>query len=181
MYFETERLILRTISIKEAELLQDFLKRNRAFLEEWEPKREDGFFAIDNIRNIIKCELEINSSKNGLSLYIFKKDEKRIIGNVKLNNIVYGVFLSCFAGYKLDKDEQGKGYMTEALGEIVRIAFEEYELHRIEANIMPRNKASIRVVEKTGFIKEGTSKKYLRINGKWEDHDHYVILNEDME
>lgn len=181
MFFETEQLVLRTLSVDEAPLLQDYLERNRAFLEEWEPKREDGFYAIDNIRNIIKSETEVNVSKNGLSLYIFKKEENRIIGNIKLNNIVYGVFLSCFAGYKLDKKEQSKGYMTEALGEMVRIAFEEYKLHRIEANIMPRNKASIRVVEKAGFVNEGTSRKYLKINGKWEDHEHYVVLNEDME
>lgn len=181
MYFETERLILKTLSVDEASLLQDFLKRNRAFLEEWEPKREDGFYATNNIRNIIEAETEVNASKNGLSLYIFKKGGGRIIGNIKLNNIVYGVFLSCFAGYKLDKNEQSKGYMTEALSEIVRIAFEEYKLHRIEANIMPRNKASIRVVEKAGFIKEGISKKYLKINDKWEDHEHYVVLNKAVE
>lgn len=181
MYFETERLILRTLSIDDASLLQDYLQSNRGFLEEWEPKREDGFYTIDNIRNIIMSETEVNANKNGLSLYILRKEENRIIGNIKLNNIVYGVFLSCFAGYKLDKYEQSKGYMTEALGEMVRIAFEEYKLHRIEANIMPRNKASIRVVEKAGFVKEGTSRKYLKINGKWEDHDHFVILNENME
>lgn len=181
MRFETERLILRSLGIKESSLLFEYLNRNRDFLEIWEPKREDDFYTIDSIENLMKTEIENSANKNGLSLYIFKKGEDRIIGNIKLNNIVYGVFLSCFAGYKLDKDEQGKGYMTEALGEIVRIAFDKYKLHRIEANIMPRNKASIRVVEKAGFIKEGTSKKYLRINGKWEDHDHYVILNEDME
>lgn len=181
MFFETERLVLKTLSLDEASLLQDYLERNRAFLEEWEPKREDGFFRIDNIRNIIKSEYEVNKNKNGLSLYILKKGENRIIGNIKLNNIVYGVFLSCFTGYKLDKNEQRKGYMTEALREMVRIAFEEYKLHRIEANIMPRNKASIRVVEKSGFVNEGTSRKYLRINGKWEDHDHYVVLNQEIE
>lgn len=181
MIYRTKRLILRSINIDEAYLLHDYMQRNRVFLEQWEPKREDSFYTLENIKSIISTEIDDNANKKGLSLYIFKKDEDRIIGNIKLNNIVYGVFLSCFTGYKLDKDEQGNGYMTEALSEMVRIAFEKYKLHRIEANIMPRNKASKRVVEKMGFVNEGTSRKYLKINGKWEDHEHYVVLNEDME
>jgi ribosomal-protein-alanine N-acetyltransferase len=59
--------------------------------------------------------------------------------------------------------------------------FGEYGLHRIEANIMPRNAASLRVVEKAGFHREGLAKKYLKINGVWEDHIHMVLLNDRME
>lgn len=71
--------------------------------------------------------------------------------------------------------------MTETVNEVVRYAFESLGLHRIEGNIMPRNKASIGVVEKCGFVNEGTSRKYLKINGVWEDHIHFVKINEAME
>ncbi len=71
--------------------------------------------------------------------------------------------------------------MTEAIVKMVAIAFEKLSLHRIEANIIPRNTRSIRTVEKAGFEYEGISKKYLKINGVWEDHVHMVILNEAME
>lgn len=64
---------------------------------------------------------------------------------------------------------------------MIAIAFRDLELHRIEANIMPHNKASLRVVEKQGFQFEGLAKKYLKIDGKWEDHIHMVLLNEEME
>jgi ribosomal-protein-alanine N-acetyltransferase len=64
---------------------------------------------------------------------------------------------------------------------VVEYAFNELKLHRIEANIIPRNAGSIRAVEKAGFTCEGTSKKYLQINGVWEDHAHYVRLNEKVE
>jgi ribosomal-protein-alanine N-acetyltransferase len=71
--------------------------------------------------------------------------------------------------------------MTEAVKAVVDYGFNTLALHRIEANIMPRNIASLRVVGKLGFINEGLSKKYLKINGQWEDHIHMVIFNEVME
>lgn len=86
-----------------------------------------------------------------------------------------------FLGYRLDYKEINNGYMTEAVKKLIEVAFKEYNLHRIEGNIIPTNKSSIRVVEKLGFVCEGLSTKYLKINGKWEDHMHYVILNEELE
>ena len=71
--------------------------------------------------------------------------------------------------------------MTEAIEAVVDYAFRELRLHRIEANIMPRNAASLAVVRKLGFHEEGLALRYLKINGKWEDHLHMVRLNEDME
>ncbi len=181
MIYETKRLLLKPLDKSDSPLLREYLLSNKSFLEQWEPKREADYFEIDSIEKMLKFEKQAANERNALSLYIFKKDDGKLIGNVKLSSIVYGIFLSCFAGYKLDKDELGKGYMTEALREVVRIAFEEYGLHRIEANIMPRNKASRKVVKKLGFKKEGKANKYLKINEVWEDHIHYVLLNENIE
>lgn len=78
----------------------------------------------------------------------------------------------------MDERWVDQGYMTEAVARVARIAFQELRLHRIEANIMPWNKRSLRVAEKCGFVGEGVSRAYLRINGKWEDHVHMVLLND---
>lgn len=78
----------------------------------------------------------------------------------------------------MDKENLNKGYITEAVKKGIEIIFKEYELNRIEAPITPNNKASIRVVQKLGFENEGISKKYLKVNGKWEDHMRWVLLNE---
>ena len=86
--------------------------------------------------------------------------------------------MSCHLGYKLDKDFINRGYMTEAAREGIEIIFNEYGLHRVEANIMPKNPRSVRVVQKLGFYNEGLARKYLKINGKWEDHVHWVLLND---
>ena len=76
----------------------------------------------------------------------------QIIGTVGLNNIVRGCFHSCFLGYKLDQDFLNRGYMTEAVRAAVDYAFGPLALHRVEANIMPHNQASLRVAEKCGFL-----------------------------
>lgn len=98
-----------------------------------------------------------------------------------LNNIVRGCFHSCFLGYKLDQDFLNRGYMTEAVRAAVDYAFGPLALHRVEANIMPHNQASLRVAEKCGFQPRGWPRRYLCINGVWEDHLHMVRLNAAME
>ncbi len=181
MYYLTQRLILRSLEIDEANLYLDYLVRNKDFLTQWEPKRNEEFYTLKNAENILQQKLFENETKKGVHLFLFLKDEKTLIGSISISNILWGAFLSCFLGYKLDKDYINKGYMTEGIEEVISICFNDYKLHRIEANIIPRNAASIRVVEKLGFEYEGTSKKYLEINGVWEDHHHFVLLNESVE
>ncbi|MBI3259581.1 MAG: GNAT family N-acetyltransferase [Ignavibacteriae bacterium] len=81
-------------------------------------------------------------------------------------------------GYSIDSEFAGQGIMTSAIKAIVHYAFSELLLHRLEANVMPRNIRSKRVLEKCGFQKFGFSPKYLFINNDWEDHDNYMILAE---
>lgn len=181
--YETERLLLKVLDGKAAKLVLDYVKRNKEFLDEWEPAKSEGFYEMDYHVKQLNKDLEEIERGNSLRLWIFRKEDsktERIIGSVGFSNIVRGGFLSCFLGYKLDKDEINKGYITEAIKKGIDIMFNEYGLHRIEANIMPRNNRSLRVVEKLGFKYEGTSPRYLRINNKWEDHVHMVLLNDNM-
>jgi len=179
--YATARLTLRPLTPADSLLLQDFLVRNRQFLQEWEPKRDDAYYSIDSAQSLIDSNTVANDNKTGLSLYLLRMGEEKIIGHIGLSNIVYGPFLSCFLGYKLDFEETNKGYISEGLQRVIQVAFDDYKLHRIEANVMPRNIRSIKVLEKLGFEQEGVSKRYLKINGKWEDHLHYVLLNPKVE
>jgi len=179
--YETERLILKVLDKSYAKLVLDYYLRNKLFLEPWEPLKSRGFYTKQYQEELLDNELFYINSKRSLRLWIFKKeDSSRIIGSVSFSNIVWGAFLSCYLGYKLDKDEINKGYMTEAIQKGIEVMFNEFGLHRIEANIMPKNKPSLRVVEKLGFYYEGLAYKYLKINGKWEDHIHMVLLNESL-
>jgi [ribosomal protein S5]-alanine N-acetyltransferase len=178
---DTERLKLISLDTSHTELLFDFLIRNAEFFRPWSPLYEDGYFELENHRkHLLKIQQDTIEGK-GIKFGIFlKKDPNKIIGTVSFMNIIYGPFLSCFAGYRTDEKHNGKGYTSEALKCGLDFVFRELNLHRVEANIVPKNIASIRVVEKLGFKMEGRSKKYLQINGKWEDHLHYAILNEKL-
>lgn len=161
-----------------AEQVIDYYKRNKEFLKEFEPVRNEEFFSLEYQRKVLKEEMLEYKKKTAFRFYIISMEQpSKIIGIIGLNNVVWGAFCSAFLGYKLDKDFVNKGYMSAAVEMLTKYAFEELGLHRIEANVMPKNKASLRVLEKNHFINEGISKYYLNINGVWEDHIHMVKIN----
>ncbi|MCI9147635.1 MAG: GNAT family N-acetyltransferase [Hungatella sp.] len=182
MTLETKRLYLLSPAGADPQRVADYLRRNREFMECFEPAREEKYYSRSFQEEALRQQAKDWEDGKGYRFYISpKEDEGLIIGFAALNNVVMGPFCSCFMGYQLDKDYLRRGLMTETVNEVVRYAFESLGLHRIEGNIMPRNKASIGVVEKCGFVNEGTSRKYLKINGVWEDHIHFVKINEAME
>lgn len=175
--YKTSKVVLRELDLRDTELLYNFLLDNRDFLKPWEPLRTKNYFEIDNIKSLINSQITESKSQRGFSLGIFVNNDSTLIGQVTISNIVYGPFLSCFLGYKLGEKFTGNGYMSEAIKLVIDICFNEYKLHRIEANVMPRNLKSSNVLKRLNFKNEGLSHDYLKINGKWEDHNHYVILN----
>jgi [ribosomal protein S5]-alanine N-acetyltransferase len=176
---ETNDLILRPADMKFAESVLRYYRRNQAFLEPFEPKRDPAFFTYERQEAALRQEVAAARRKSAFRFYIWTKaDPQTVIGRIGLSNIVWGCFLSCFLSYNLDAGHTNQGYMTQAVTAVSQYAFQTLRLHRIEANVMPRNRASRRVLEKCGFREEGVSKQYLKINGVWEDHVHMVLLNE---
>ena len=102
-----------------------------------------------------------------------------IVGQLSLSQIFYRGFQNAYLGYHLFGGFTGHGYMTEAVSMVLRYAFEELELHRVEANVQPHNRASIAVLKRNGFTREGFSRRYLKINGRWRDHERWAIIVED--
>jgi len=102
-----------------------------------------------------------------------------IVGQITLSQIFRKSFQSAYLGYQLFNGFTGRGYMTEAVRQLLQKAFTELDLHRIEANVQPENKASIAVLKRNGFSKEGFSKRYLKIGGRWRDHERWAIIKED--
>ena len=177
---ETERLVGRVPEKSMAALVLDFYTRNRDFLEPYEPERPPEFYTLEEQRRLLRQARTDREEGRGCSFWLFRKGEpERAIGYIALNNIVRGAFQSCFLGYKMDGTEINQGYMTEAVRACAELAFRRLGLHRIEGNIMPRNRPSLRVAEKCGFQEEGMARAYLRIHGVWEDHIHMVRLADD--
>lgn len=176
--FETERLLLREAGFRDGRAAAAYYLRNREFLSPWEPLHDADFFTASGQRRLMRADRRGRRNDAGLRLWIYLKEDQSSVpvGNIAISNVVRGAFESCFLGYRLDEKESGKGYMTEAVRKMVEIAFSRFELHRVEANVMPRNTASIRVLEHCGFHLEGLSEKYLSIAGRWEDHLRYARI-----
>jgi ribosomal-protein-alanine N-acetyltransferase len=175
---KTDRLLLCPLGAEHAETVQDYLLRNKAFFKPWSPIPAPDFFELESIEKRMHQEKWNASQKKQLRFYIFSVTDKAkqyILGDIHYSNLIFGAFQSCFLGYKTDQRACGKGIMTEALQATNAYLFEHWGLHRIEANIMPSNKASLRVVEKLNFDKEGLARNYLNINGQWEDHLRFAL------
>jgi len=112
-------------------------------------------------------------------LLVCHRNDDAIVGLVNLSQIFRGGFQSAYLGYQVGAPFAGRGYMTEALQLVLRYAFDKMKLHRLEANIQPNNIASIALVKRAGFTKEGYSPRYLKICGRWRDHERWAILAED--
>lgn len=107
------------------------------------------------------------------------RETDELVGVANLSEIVRGLFRSAYLGYYGSVLHSGQGLMREGVGLLLRHAFQTLKLHRIEANIQPGNTSSVRLVRALGFRKEGFSPKYLKIGGKWRDHERWALLVED--
>lgn len=161
------------------EAVADYVSRNREFLQPYEPSHPEEYYTVRFWKKILPAQLMEMEHGRGMYFYIAEAGgADRVIGTINLTNIVMGPFCSCFLGYRLDQALLNRGYMTEAVSLLTDYAFSGLGLHRIEANVMPRNARSLRVLEKCGFHPEGLAQRYLQINGVWEDHIHMVRLND---
>ena len=111
-------------------------------------------------------------------LFVCLRDGGAIVGYMNISQIVRGTFQSAFLGYGAVAAYAGRGYMSEGLQLVLARAFTELKLHRLEANIQPANTASIALVRSAGFVREGFAERYLKIGGRWRDHEHWAIRAE---
>jgi ribosomal-protein-alanine N-acetyltransferase len=111
-------------------------------------------------------------------LLVCRRDDGAIVGYYNISEIVRGFFQSAFLGYGAVALYAGHGYMSEGLQLVLARAFRDLRLHRLEANIQPGNAESIALVQRGGFVREGFAERYLKIGGRWRDHEHWAIRSE---
>jgi ribosomal-protein-alanine N-acetyltransferase len=176
------RVELRPLKASDWDQWREVRVRSRDWLEPWEPFGEPG--TADPVSDAEAFKARCGAWERqrhfdaayGFGIFLRKG---RFIGEVSLGSVQRGPFQSASVGYWIDEAEAGRGYMPEAVMLVIRFAFEDLGLHRVEAAIVPRNKASRRVAEKIGLRDEGTSDRFLQIRGVWEDHVRYAITAED--
>jgi ribosomal-protein-alanine N-acetyltransferase len=177
---ETARLCVRPAAETDVQSVAEFFRSNREFLAPWEPVRSAEFYTEQYWAQQLGRNRMEQQAGLGLRTFLFAGEGRdRVVGTANLNQLIRGVFHSCFLGYSLAEREQGKGLMAEALIGLLSHAFSELRLHRIAANYMPRNERSGLLLRKLGFVVEGYARDYLQIAGKWEDHVLTALLNPD--
>lgn len=172
-----EQIYLRFYKPSDASELTNLHIRNRAFFQRVSPLLPEAFYTEKHQQMRIERALKKSDEGELYAFGIFLKATDKLVGDIYLTQVVRGELQNCYTGFTLDKEHNAKGYTTEALQLVVDFAFKELKLHRIEAGAMPDNIASIRVLEKVGFKKEGIAKENLKINGKWTDHQILAIIN----
>jgi len=165
------RVLLRPLSVADKEEFLALARSSAAFLAPWvsPPTRADQFSVY-----LGKCR---RSDYRGL--LACRRSDSTLLGSISISQIVRGRFRSAYLDYWIGARFARQGYMTDALRLAVRYAFRRLKLHRVEANIQPENTASLRLVKRLGFLCEGYSRRYLRIDGKWKDHERWAVLAED--
>jgi ribosomal-protein-alanine N-acetyltransferase len=153
-------------------------EQSRGFLQPWEPTwPQDDVSRLAYRRRIKRYvrELELDQA---YPFFVFRHDGQ-LVGGVTISQIRRGVSQTCSIGYWMGERFAGKGHMSAAVRALAPFAFETLKLRRIEAACLPRNLASIRLLEKTGFVREGYAREYLCIDGRWQDHLLYALLRSD--
>ena len=175
------RITLRSLKKDDFTQWQEVRQQNHDWLTKWEPLRSPGQKDPAKDRNVFeaRCRSRQRESQlgTGWGFGIFIGD--CFIGEINLNNVTRGAFQSSHVGYWIAEDKAGNNYTPEALVVLMRFAFEELGLHRLQISIVPRNLPSRRVVEKLNLRCEGLSEKYLEIGGTWEDHLRFAVTSEE--
>ncbi|MCM3750274.1 GNAT family N-acetyltransferase [Paenibacillus pasadenensis] len=171
------RVYIRFPEERDAAPLTVMYKNNREFFQQFSPHNAEEFYTEPYQLKMIYESKNDALEDRRYSFVICLKEEDRVIGSIDLSFVARGVLQSCMVGYSLDQAYNGKGYMTEALKQVVQYAFDKLKFHRVTGEASPRNPGSIRVLEKAGFQKEGIARSNVKINGKWEDHQVLAIIN----
>jgi [ribosomal protein S5]-alanine N-acetyltransferase len=154
-------------------------ERSRAFLTPWEPVWPADDLTRPAFRRRIRRQAEEIGRDETYPFFVFRQGDDALLGGLTLGQVRRGVAQAATLGYWMGVDHAGKGYMSRAVRAALGYAFGPMRLHRIEAACIPGNLRSMGLLESCGFRREGYARSYLRINGVWQDHLLFAILDSD--
>lgn len=171
-----QRVFLRPAWASDRAAFVALRRASRSEFERWEPEPAPGVDPFGD--RSFDREISVVGDGGECRWLICRVGDGALVGRVTLGTIERGPFQNGRLGYWIGTEFSGRGYMTEAIGLVLRRAFGVMGLHRVCANIMPSNVGSRRVLERNGFVREGYSEKYLQIAGVWADHERWAITAE---
>ncbi|ASK79315.1 30S ribosomal protein S5 alanine N-acetyltransferase [Paraphotobacterium marinum] len=170
LLIRADRVYMEIFSLKHVDNILNYQLNNRDYLCRWEPLRDDEFFTKEYWSKEAKINEQEYLDGKAYRFVIYRHNDKKLIGQCNFTNVVRGPFQACFLGYSIDHRVLRNGYMYEALSTLLDYMFSTLRLNRVMSNYMPSNLASANLLEKLNFKIEGRAQRYLKINGKWEDH-----------
>jgi ribosomal-protein-alanine N-acetyltransferase len=165
---------LRVVQMADAEALAALVRENREYLRPWEPERDESYFTVDGQRDNLHDLVEAYAVGEMWPGVILVDGEAA--GRITLNNVLRGPLQSCFVGYWVARAHAGHGVATEALRQVLDIAFGALRLHRVEAFTRVDNHASQRVLQNNGFTAVGTARRHIHLDGRWHDERLFECL-----
>ena len=154
-------------------------EKSRDFLVPWEPTWPEDDLTRSSFRRRLRRYAEDTRCDQAYAFLLFRKDDNALLGGITLTNVRRGVAQAGSMGYWVGAPFAAQGYMTRGVSALVPFAFDVLRLHRVEAACIPTNQPSIRLLERSGFTREGYVREYLCINGLWQDHLLYARLRSD--
>lgn len=178
MHISDDIVMLEPLDRSQAGEFSRLYSENEEFLAPFSPIFVPEVFSDEGQDFLLSRSEQLWREDRDYGFAIRLGDTGPLVGRITLSNVVRGAWESCTLGYWVSKAYNRKGLATRAVRLVAKAAFCQFRLHRIQAAIMPRNSASLRVIHKAGFVYEGYAPKYLRINGQWEDHKIYSLTRE---
>lgn len=175
---KAERVLLRFPRMADFPAWAALREASRDFLVPWEPTWPIDDLTRASFRRRLKRYGEDLRADQSYAFFLFRAADEALVGGITLANVRRGVAQSGTLGYWMGAPYAGQGMMSEAVQALVPFAFTTLRLHRVEAACIPTNAASIRLLQKSGFVQEGYARKYLCINGLWQDHLLFARVNE---
>ncbi len=173
-------LLLRVPDLSDYAQWAALREQSREFLTPWEPIWPSDDLTRAGFRRRLRRYTEDILEDRAYPFIIIREEDDALIGAVTLANVRRGIVQSGSIGYWIGQPFARRGYMTAALRVLLPTLFGELNLHRVEAACIPTNISSARVLEKCGFAREGLARRYLCINGVWQDHYLYGLLDDDF-
>ncbi|TKW67402.1 MAG: GNAT family N-acetyltransferase [Paracoccus denitrificans] len=176
---DTERMALRLPQHSDFNAWTDLRRESRDFLTPWEPSWSADHLSRKAFTNRVYWAQRASRNNSAIPLFMERNVDGALLGAITIDNIRRGPAQMATIGYWIGAPHARQGYMTEAIGAVVRHAFTTLDMSRIEAACLPDNAASRGVLERAGFKYEGVAQSYLQINGRWRTHVLYANLRHD--
>ena len=166
------QITIRPPSLGDWPAFQAAVRRSRRFHRPW--------VSPPDTRQKFAAYVKRMASDSHRGFLVVLRPSGDMVGAIHLNNMIRGPLQGAFVGYYAFASHAGKGLMRAGMRLVLKHAFQKLKLHRLEANIQPGNHASIRLARSCGFVREGFSRRYLKVGGRWKDHERWAILAENL-